>query len=51
MYKAQINEALNTENPMILNHLEICRPWYYVAGIACAGGNISSRYGVAPESQ
>ena len=50
--KAQINEALNTENPYdIVPSRDDVGHGTHVAGIACAGGNISSKYyGVAPES-
>ena len=50
--KAQINEALNTENPYdIVPSRDDVGHGTHVAGIACAGGNIPSRYyGVAPES-
>ena len=49
---AQINEALNTENPYdIVPSRDDVGHGTHVAGIACAGGNISSKYyGVAPES-
>ena len=50
--KAQINEALNTENTYdIVPSRDDVGHGTHVAGIACAGGNISSKYyGVAPES-
>ena len=50
--KAQITEALHTENPYdIVPSRDDVGHGTHVAGIACAGGNISSKYyGVAPES-
>ena len=50
--KAQINEALKTENPYdIVQSRDDVGHGTHVTGIACAGGNIPSRYyGVAPES-
>ena len=50
--KSQINEALKTKNPYdIIQSRDDVGHGTHVAGIACAGGNISSKYyGVAPES-
>ena len=50
--KSQINKALKTKNPYdIVQSRDDVGHGTHVAGIACAGGNISSKYyGVAPES-
>lgn len=50
--KSQINEALKSSNPYsIVDSTDVTGHGTHVAGIACAGGNIDSKYyGVAPES-
>ena len=50
--RSQINEALKSANPYsIVSSTDVTGHGTHVAGIACAGGNIDSKYyGVAPES-
>ena len=50
--RSQINEALKSSNPYsIVSSTDVAGHGTHVAGIACAGGNIDSKYyGVAPES-
>ena len=50
--RSQINEALKSANPYsIVSSTDVAGHGTHVAGIACAGGNIDSKYyGVAPES-
>ena len=50
--KNQINEAIKSSNPSaIVPHMDFIGHGTYVAGIACAGGNIPKEYyGVAPKS-
>ena len=50
--KSQINEALQSSNPYsIVSSSDVAGHGTHVVGIACAGGNIDTKYyGVAPES-
>ena len=50
--KEKINEALRASDPLsVVPSYDVIEHGTHVAGIACAGGNISNRYyGVAPES-